>query len=125
MQTRLLLAFLLALLAFPALASADSIVYLKDGQVWIANADGSGGRQFTAAANSWAWPSEADDGTVVVAGGPAHDASGFGSSDLYRFKGDGTQIGGPIPTPGTYSTASCPEPPPTSVRVSFDASKIA
>src|SRR3954452_21691969 len=125
MRTRLLLTALLGLLAFPAVAGADSLVYVKDGQVWISGPDGWGPRQFTSAANFWQWPSEADDGTVVVAGGPAHDASGFGSSDLYRFKGDGTQIGGPIPTPGTYSTASCPEPPPTSVRVSFDASKIA
>jgi hypothetical protein len=125
MRTPLLLTALLGLLAFPAVAAADSIVYMNDGQVWISGPDGAGARQFTSGANSWAWPSEADDGTVVVAGGPAHDVSGDPASDLYRFRGDGTQIGGTIPTPGTYSTSSCPEPAPTGVRVSFDATKIA
>jgi hypothetical protein len=125
MKIRSLLVALALLMAFPVLAHADSIVYVKGGQVWISGADGSGARQFTTTANSWAWPSEADDGTVVVAGGPAHDVSGDAASDLYRFRGDGTQIGGTIPTPGTYSTASCPEPAPSGVRVSFDATKIA
>src|SRR4051812_1936344 len=125
MRTRLLLTALLGLLAFPAVAGADSIVYVKDGQVWVSGPDGSGARQFTSAANFWQWPSEADDGTVVVAGGPAHDASGDPGSDLYRFRSDGTQIGGTIPTPGTYSTPSCPAPAPSGVRVSFDGTKIA
>ncbi|MGZ4322186.1 MAG: hypothetical protein ACXVHJ_09095 [Solirubrobacteraceae bacterium] len=44
---------------------------------------------------------------------------------MYRFRGDGNQIGGPIPTYGSYSSPSCPAYPPTSVRVSPDASKIA
>jgi hypothetical protein len=60
----------------------------------------------------------------VAAGGPAHGIGDPGS-DLYRFSGDGNQIGGAIPTPGTYSTPSCPTPAPTGIRVSFDASKIA
>src|SRR3954464_5614275 len=65
MRTPLLLTALLGLLlALPAVAAADSIVYLKDGQVWISGADGSGARQFTAAPNSWEWPSESDDGTL-------------------------------------------------------------
>jgi hypothetical protein len=111
------------LLAGPA--AADSIVYLKGGNVWISRADGSGARQFTAAPNHWAWPSEADDGTVVVAGGAGHGPYGDAGSDLYRFRGDGRQIGGAIPTPGTYYTLSCPTTAPWSVRVSPDASKIA
>src|SRR3954468_10777729 len=125
MKIRSLLAAFALLLAFPVLAQADSLVYLKDGQVWISGADGSGARQFTGAANAWAWPSEADDGTVVVAGGAAHGAYGQTGSDLYRFRRDGTQIGSAIPTPGTYADASCLAQPPTGVRVSFDATKIA
>jgi hypothetical protein len=112
-------------LAFPALARADSVVYMKDGQVWIAGPDGSGARQFTKDAFSWHSPSEADDGTVVVAGGDAHGSYGQAGSDLYRFSADGTQIGGAIPTPGSYATSGCLSQPPTGVRVSFDASKIA
>src|SRR5919199_1258437 len=114
----------LALVA-AAPAAADSIVYLKDGNVWIANPDGGGARQFTQAPAHWAWPSEADDGTVVVAGGDGHGPYGDAGSDLYRFRGDGTPIGAPIPTPGTYYTLSCPTTAPWSVRVSPDASKIA
>jgi hypothetical protein len=127
MRTRL--AFLLTALvlaaAFPALARADSIVYMKGGQVWIANPDGSGARQFTVHLFNWHSPSEADDGTVVAAGGPQHSYAGDAGSELYRFGGDGNQIGGAIPTPGTYSTASCPTLAPSGVRVSFDATKIA
>src|SRR3954470_9313860 len=124
-RLRLALLAVAGVAAFPAPAQADSLVYLKDGQVWISGADGSGARQFTGAANAWAWPSEADDGTVVVAGGAAHGAYGQPGSDLYRFRPDGTQIGSAIPTPGTYADASCLAQPPTGVRVSFDATKIA
>src|SRR3954465_10066405 len=112
-QIRSLTIALFLLVAFPALAHADSIVYMKGGQVWIAAPDASGARQFTVNPFAWHSPSEADDGTVVAAGGPAHGSYGQAGSDLYRFGGDGNQIGGPIPTPGT------------GVRVSFDASKIA
>lgn len=124
-RLRFLLVALVVLAAFPALARADSVVYMKGGQVWISNADGSGARQFTLNQFSWHSPSEADDGTVVVAGGPAHGSYGQAGSDLYRFSGDGNQIGGAIPTSGSYATSGCLSQPPTGVRVSFDASKIA
>src|SRR3954462_14570945 len=124
-RLRLALLAVAGVAAFPAPAQADSLVYLKDGQVWIAGADGSGGRQFTAAPNAWQWPSEADDGTVVVAGGAAHGTYGQAGSDLYRFRGDGTQIGAAIPTPGSHASANCLAQPPTGVRVSIDAAKIA
>jgi hypothetical protein len=119
-----LLATLAVAAILPSAASADSIVYMKDGQVWIANADGGGARQFTVNQFAWHSPSEADDGTVVVAGGPAHGVGDPGS-DIYRFSGDGNQIGGAIPTPGTYATPNCLSRAPTGVRVNFDASKIA
>jgi hypothetical protein len=110
-------------------AQADSIVYLKGGNVWIAGPDGSGARQFTHHAYGWSSPSEADDGTIVAAGGLQRVNPGGtdsdGSSELYRFRGDGNQIGGAIPTYGSYSSPSCPAYPPVSVRVSPDASKIA
>jgi hypothetical protein len=110
-------------------ARADSVVYVKDGNVWIANTDGSGARQFTQHSYGWAWPSEDDNGNVVVAGGLARVNSdgtdSSGSSELYRFQPDGNQIGGAIPTYGSYSTASCPTYGPNGVRVSPDGSKIA
>jgi hypothetical protein len=117
------------LFAIAGPAHADSVVYLKDGNVWIANADGSSARQFTMNAYNWAWPSEDDNGDVVAAGGlqrvnpDGSDSSG--SSELYRFQPDGNQIGGAIPTWGSYSTPSCPTYGPTDVRVSPDGSKIA
>jgi hypothetical protein len=115
--------------AVPAIARADSIVYVKDSQVWVAHADGSGARQLTGQANGWSSPSLADDGTVVVAGGRERinpdGSDSDGSSELYRFRGDGTPIGSPIPTYGSRSTPACPTYPPSSVRVSPDGSKIA
>ncbi len=126
----LVLAGALLAAALPAaVAQADSIVYLKDGNVWIAHTDGSGARQFTRNAYDWSSPSEADDGTVVAAGGLDRTNPGgtnsVGSSELYRFSGDGNELGEPIPTGGSYSSPACPTFGPTSVRVSPDATKIA
>ena len=106
-----------------------SIVYLKNRNVWIAHADGTNARQFTLHPYNWSSPSEADNGTVVVAGGlrrtnPDGSTSEAGS-EIYRFKPDGNQTGGTIPTWGSYSTPACPTYAPLSVEVSHDATKIA
>jgi PKD repeat protein len=120
---------LFVLIAGVGPAHADSVVYLKDSNVWIANADGSGARQFTQHSYGWAWPSEDDNGNVVAAGGlsrvNADGSDSSGSSELYRFQPDGNQIGAPIPTYGSYSTPSCPTYGPNGVRVSPDGAKIA
>ena len=112
-----------------ASAAAGSIVYLKGGYVWIAHVDGTHARQFTKHKFNWSSPSEADNGTVVVAGGLARINKGgtdsSGSSEIYRFKPNGQQIAGVIPTFGSYSTPECPTFGPDTVRVSPDASKIA
>ncbi len=115
----------IALFADVAAANADSIVYMKSGAVWISNADGSSARPFTLYPFHWAWPSEADDGTIVAAGGDGHPPYGEAGSDLYRFSANGNLTAGPIPTPGTYYTLNCPTQAPNSVRVSPDAGKIA
>ena len=47
---RALLAAACGLAAIPAAASADSIVFVKDANVWLAHADGSGAYQVTPAA---------------------------------------------------------------------------
>ena len=56
-------------LAAPAAAQADSIAYIKDHNVWIAQPDGSGQHQVTSDGQAgWAYgsPSQADDGTIVA-----------------------------------------------------------
>jgi hypothetical protein len=126
---RLLAALAISAAAFPAAAHADSLVYLKGGQVWVANPDNGGARQFTIHQYNWSSPSMADDGTVVAAGGLSRvnsdGSDSDGSSELYRFHGDGNQIGTFTPTYGSRSTPACPAYPPSSVRVSPDGSKIA
>jgi PKD repeat protein len=113
----------------PASASVTgSIVYLKNGYVWIAHADGTDARQFTFSRYNWSSPSEADNGTIVVAGGLDSESNGIESmpgAEIYRFAPNGSEVGGAIPTDGTYSSAACPTIAPTSVEVSPDASKIA
>jgi hypothetical protein len=47
-------------------ALADSIVYEKDGNIWVAFPDGSGQRQVTTSAG-YGTPSQADDGTIIAA----------------------------------------------------------
>lgn len=110
--------------ALPAAAHADSLVYTKGDQVWISHADGSGGRPVTSAGNHWTWPSEADDGTVVAAGGPARVNPGgtdsSGSSEIYRFDQLGHQLGSPLTTPGSNSSPACPTDGPSHLRVSPD-----
>ncbi len=112
-----------------AAAPAGSIVYIKHGNVWIAHANGSRARQFTVHPFNWSSPSEADNGTIVVAGGRAKDNPGGTDSapgaEIYRFAPNGNQLGGAIPTWGTYSSPACPTFGPTSVAVSPDGKKIA
>jgi Tol biopolymer transport system component len=69
MPLRILMAALAILLVPAAAASADSIVYVKDGNVWVAAPDGSSQRQLTrdgTADHPYRSPSQADDGTVAA-----------------------------------------------------------
>jgi hypothetical protein len=62
-------ATLAAAAATPGASHADSLVFVKDSNVWLANADGSGQYQVTTdgtAANPYESPSQADDGTIVA-----------------------------------------------------------
>lgn len=61
-----------ALAAAPAAAQADSIVLLKDANVFLAKGDGTGLHQVTTdgtVGSPWRSPSQADDGTIAAARG--------------------------------------------------------
>jgi hypothetical protein len=73
-------------LAAAAPASADSLVFVKANNVWLANPDGSNQYQVTTdgtAENPYTSPSQADDGTIVAA--RAKPAGG----PLYRMRQNG------------------------------------
>jgi hypothetical protein len=122
-------AALAATAAAPAAARADALTFVKGGNVWISQVDGSGAHQVTSTANNWAWPSLADDGTVVVAGGKERVNPGGtdsdGSTEIYRMNQGGGQIGGTIDTPGTNSSPACPTYPPADLRVSPNGQRVA
>ncbi len=124
-----LLAGIVLAVALPAAADADSLVYVKDANVWISRSDGTGARQVTSSANNWAWPSVADDGTIFVAGGRARvNADGSraqAGSEIHRFDQAGARIGPPVPTPGSRSTPACPTDAPAGVRVSPNGRRVA
>ena len=77
------------LLALPAPAAADSILFVRDGNVWISTPDGSTERQLTAG-GGYASPSMADTGTIVALRGNA----------FVRLRPDGAVVGGPTPAVG-------------------------
>ncbi|MGZ4217789.1 MAG: TolB family protein [Solirubrobacteraceae bacterium] len=124
----LLAGSLVVAMGVPAAARADSLVFVKAGNVWIAQSDGSAARPVTATPNNWAWPSVADDGTIIVAGGKERVNPGGtdsdGSTEIYRLDQSGRQIGGTVDTPGTNSSPACPAYPPTSLRVSPSGQRV-
>jgi hypothetical protein len=60
-----LLPVLLLLLLLPAAAQADSIVYMKGGDAWVARPDGTSARPLTSG-GGYQSPTQADDGTILV-----------------------------------------------------------
>src|SRR5512142_667690 len=59
-------------LAAAAPAAADSIAYIKDNNIWLANPDGSGQVQITrdgTGVTPYRSPSQADDGTIAAGHG--------------------------------------------------------
>ena len=110
------LAVLLALPCRPVFAA--SLVYIKDGNVWIATPDGTTKRQVTTDGTPDApyySPSQADDGTIFAGGG----------SRIYRMNQAGALVGPPIPTlvsdkpPNVYAAG------PFNPRVSPDGATVA
>jgi hypothetical protein len=84
----------------PAAASASSIVFIKDHDVWLANPDGSGQYQVTrdgSAAEPYRSPSQADDGTIFAIKGSGQDAT------FHKMKQNGELLAPPFESsaPGT------------------------
>jgi hypothetical protein len=105
---------LAVLLLAPATAHADTIVFQLDGDVYAIAP--SGGAARLVAEGDYAWPSQADDGTVV-----AVDEAGT----LHRMTAHGAPIGAPLPTPATNPDQDSAVEAPTHVRISPDGTRIA
>ena len=99
---RLTVIVALAFLALQGAARAASIVFIKGGNVWLANPDGSNQRQVTTG-GFWDSPSQADDGTILAQR----------STQLFRMNRQGTQLDPPIDTTftGAPSTWAGPVAP--------------
>jgi hypothetical protein len=100
-------------LALAAPAAADSVVYTKDANVWVARPDGSEARQVTRDGGSQS-PSQADDGTILAVRG----------DKLYKLDRQGRQLAvfGSVLTgkPGSIGAVG-----PFDARISPDGTKIA
>ena len=82
-------------------AAADSLVFIRANNVWLANADGTGQYQVTldgTASSPYSSPSQADDGTIVALRTPAG-----GRPQIWRMHQNGGLLNPPIntPAPGT------------------------
>jgi WD40-like Beta Propeller Repeat len=107
-----------ACLAVAGPAAADSIVYIKDDNVWVAGPDGSGQHQVTTDGEPgwrYASPSQADDGTIVAAKG----------TDIVRMKQNGQVLSSFDPPATTDSAGQHIDGVPLGVAISPDGSKIA
>jgi hypothetical protein len=97
----------LPIAAAPASASADTLVYVKNGTVYLAQPDGTQARPITTTSNDWAWPSETDAGIIAVAGGLPRTDGSFnpsGSDEIFEFNQQGAQVAGPVPTARRFRT---------------------
>ena len=84
-----------AVAAVPATAAADSLVYVKDGNVFVAAADGSDAQQVTTD-GGYESPSQADDGTIVAA--RRTEENGRTPRRLHRMDRSGELLNPPVET---------------------------
>ncbi|MDQ3936873.1 MAG: DPP IV N-terminal domain-containing protein, partial [Actinomycetota bacterium] len=119
MRTSVVAAVTAALcLAIAGPAAANSIVYIKDHNVWIANPDGSGQHQVTKDGEpDWRYgsPTQADDGTIVAAKG----------TDIVRMTQSGRVLSSFDPPATTDSAGQHIDGIPLGVAVSPDGGKVA
>jgi hypothetical protein len=110
-------AVVLALGVASASASADSIVLLKDSNVWLTSPDGASAYAVTSD-GGWSSPSQSDDGTIVAQKG----------SLLVRMDRSGRALGAPVRVPGAVGALNRPGVNffgPYDPRVSPDGRRIA
>jgi len=118
MFKRLFLTFAFALLGTglltgpaPAAASGGSIVYIKNHDVWIAGADGTGQYQVTrtgTADSPWRSPTQADDGTIAA----SHN------DQIVRLRQNGTVLNAINPPPLKNSVSHMVDGVPVKVAIS-------
>jgi hypothetical protein len=94
-----LLAVCAATLGAVAPASADSIAYVKGGDVWLATPDGSRQQQVTRT-GTYSYVSQADDGTLaaLAPGEKIHKLSRTGDvlAEITTYVSDGSPQSGPV-----------------------------
>src|SRR5215212_5664669 len=91
-------------LASAAPAAADSLVFVRDNNVWLSNPDGSGQYQVTldgTAASPYESPSQPDGGTVMAIRQPPG-----GRNQLWRMTQSGQLVNAPINTPAPGPTGA-------------------
>ena len=81
--------------AAAAQAGHGSLAFARGGDVYVSAPDGSGAARITTD-GGYAWPSQADDGTLVAVRQTAED--GRTPRRLHRFRRDGGRIGAPLET---------------------------
>ena len=86
---------LIAVLCFAPAAHADSIVYTKGSDVWVAAGDGSGQRQVTKGL-AYLYPTQSDDGTILARRGRGFDRLDRQGHVLSSFA---SVAGGPVMGP--------------------------
>jgi hypothetical protein len=106
-----LVATVLIALVLPAVAAADSIVYIKDGNVWLSSPDASKQYQVTSD-GGYSSPSQSNDGTIAALHGKQLVRLDRAGHKLSEFNGVGSDL-----TPNFYG--------PYEPRISPDGSKIA
>jgi hypothetical protein len=112
---RILLAAGLAALALPAVASADSIVYIDQGNVWSATPDGARKLQLTTG-GGWHSPTQADDGTLAAV---------RGTGPIVVMARDGKPLRTITTQPARSGDGGTFAPRPVELSFSPDGSKIA
>ena len=106
------------MVAGTAAASTGSIVYLKNHNVWLADADGSNPHQVTRGGNyehPWLSPSQSDDGTIAASYG----------QEIVRMKQNGEVLNRMNPKPILNSVSHAVDGVPLDVRISPNGKLIA
>jgi WD40-like Beta Propeller Repeat len=115
---RLAAATVLALLAGAGTAAADSITYVRDHDVWVADAQSWAVRQVThdgTAADPYRSPAEDDHGVIVAGHG----------DEIVRLDQRGDVLSRFDPPPAVDSTGDTIDGPPQQIAVSPDGTRIA